>query len=115
MKFLKRLALFLQNVAEDTRIPSRDKKIILIMLLLILSPWDFIPDNFFFWGLVDDIFFLALILDYFFSILDQTIILSHYPWGMKSFSTIKKIASIVFFFAPNFISDFLWEYKRSPF
>ncbi|RYZ75821.1 MAG: DUF1232 domain-containing protein, partial [Proteobacteria bacterium] len=44
MRFIRDLIQFVRNVAEDTRIPDRDKKVILAMLALIISPFDIIPD-----------------------------------------------------------------------
>ena len=106
---------FLKDVAEDQRIPMVDKKIILVLIGLTISPIDFIPDWIPFYGLIDDLLMLALVMDYFFNVIDQSILLSHYPWGMKSFARIKRIAGIFSFFVPNFIADNLWKYVKEPF
>jgi uncharacterized membrane protein YkvA (DUF1232 family) len=106
---------FFKNVYNDPRIPSRDRKTIVILSVLIISPIDFIPDWVPFWGLMDDFIMLALILDYFFKVLDHTILLSHYPWSMKSFATFERIGNLFSFFAPGFIKDNLWKYKKDPF
>ena len=47
--------MFIQNVAKDDRIPSADKKIILIILALIISPIDLIPDFIPILGYLDDL------------------------------------------------------------
>lgn len=114
-KFFYDLKMFITNTANDERIPARDKKIVLAMVALIISPIDFIPDWIPFFGLLDDVILLALILDYFFEVLDQSILLSHYPWGMKSFARLRRTASITSFLVPNFIKDHLWKYTREPF
>lgn len=114
-QFLNQSKTFLQNINTDERIPKRDLLIIKIMLVLIISPLDFIPDWISLYGLLDDVLMLALICDYLFNILDQAILLTHYPWGMKSFASIRKIANIFSFFSPNFISNSLWLYKKAPF
>ncbi|MES2855032.1 MAG: hypothetical protein V4692_04165 [Bdellovibrionota bacterium] len=44
MEFFKQLIQFIRNVANDERIPPRDKKILLGLVALIVSPIDFIPD-----------------------------------------------------------------------
>ncbi len=106
---------FVKETWEDEKIPVRDKKIILILLALIISPIDFIPDWVPLYGLIDDLISLALICDYFFNIVDQQVLLSHYPWGMKSFARIRRIAGIFSFFVPSFIADNLWKYTREPF
>ncbi len=106
---------FLVSVANDPRIPVRDKRIILVMLALVISPIDFIPDWTPVFGLVDDVIMLALIFDYFFEVLDQSILLSHYPWSMKSFARIKRMSQLLAFFAPTFVKNQLWKYEREPF
>jgi uncharacterized membrane protein YkvA (DUF1232 family) len=113
--FFKDLKEFIINTAKDERIPERDKKIILAMLALILSPVDFIPDWIPIFGLLDDVILLALILDYFFEVLDQSILLSHYPWGMKSFARLRRIAGVTSFLVPSFIKNNLWKYTKDPF
>jgi uncharacterized membrane protein YkvA (DUF1232 family) len=113
--FFKDLKEFIVNTAKDERIPERDKKIILAMVALILSPVDLIPDWIPMIGLLDDFILIALILDYFFEVLDQAILLSHYPWGMKSFARIRRLASITSFLVPSFIKNNLWKYTKDPF
>jgi len=115
MKYVKQLIAFIQNVANDSRIPDSDKKILLILVALIISPIDLIPDWIPILGLLDDFLILAIILDYFFNKLDQVILLSHYPWGLKSFITIKKAAQLVTFFSPGWIKKKIWKYKPGPY
>lgn len=113
--FFIKLKAFLTDTANDERIPSRDKKVLVAMVALLISPIDIIPDWIPVIGLLDDLIILALIMDYFFDVLDQTILLSHYPWGMKSFARIRRIAGVLSFFVPNIIKDNLWKYTRDPF
>lgn len=113
MRFLKDLIKFVRSVAEDERIPERDKKVLLAMVALILSPFDIIPDWIPILGLLDDFVLMALVLDYFFNILDQAILLSHYPWGMKSFIAIRRGARVIAFFTPQFIKERIWKYEPS--
>ena len=115
MKFLTDLRDFIKNVASDQRIPERDKKMILAMLALILSPFDLIPDFIPIFGVLDDIIILSLVLDYFFKVLDQNVLLSHYPWGMKSFVRLKKFAALMEVFVPRFLKRKLWKYVGSPY
>ena len=113
--FFVKLKNFLTETANDERIPSRDKKVLVTMLALLISPLDIIPDWIPVIGLLDDVIILALMLDYFFEVLDQTILLSHYPWGMKSFARLRRIAGLLSFFVPNIIKNNLWKYTRDPF
>ncbi|MFZ4714668.1 MAG: DUF1232 domain-containing protein [Bacteriovoracaceae bacterium] len=110
MNFLKKLIQFLKDVANDERIPERDKKVLLAMIVLLVSPIDIIPDWIPILGMLDDIIILSIVLDYFFRVLDSTIILSHYPWGMKSFAVLKRVNGIFSFFVPNFLTKKIWKY-----
>ncbi len=115
MNFFIKLKKFITDVANDDRIPSRDKKVILAMLALLISPIDLIPDWIPVFGMLDDVIILSIILDYFFRILDSRILLSHYPWGMKSFAQLKKIAGVMELFVPRFVKRKLWKYVGDPY
>lgn len=115
MKFFKDLKDFLVNTANDERIPSRDKKILLAMIALMISPFDIIPDWIPVFGMLDDIIILSMILDYFFSVLDSRIILSHFPWDMKAYARLKKIANFTQMFVPRFVKKKLWSYVGDPY
>lgn len=111
MKYIKALINFIKEVTSDQRIPESDKKILLVLLALIISPLDIIPDWIPILGQLDDLIILAIILDYFFNHLDQNILLSHYPWGMKSYVKIKKVASFITLIAPKWFKKRIWAYK----
>jgi hypothetical protein len=115
MKFLKDTKSFLVNVANDQRIPDRDKKIILGMVALIISPIDLIPDWIPIIGVMDDFILLCIVMDYFFTVLDQNIILSHYPWDMKSFSKIRRGARFMSMFVPTYFKKLIWKYTKGPY
>lgn len=111
--FFKRLTQFIREVAGDERIPARDKKVLVGLLALLVSPIDFIPDWIPFFGQLDDLVILALILDYLFNILDEDVLLAHYPWGMKSFVTVKRSARAIAWFTPSPLKRRLWRYQGS--
>ncbi len=111
----KKAIQFVKDVAADPRIPEKDKKIILAMALLIVSPIDLIPDWIPILGQLDDLIYLAIICDYFFEVLDPEILLSHYPWGMKSFLKIKRLSRVLAFMVPRFIRKRIWSYVGSPY
>lgn len=115
MKFFKDLKNFLVNTANDERIPSRDKKVLLALIALLLSPIDLIPDWIPIFGLLDDLVMMAIILDYFFSVLDSRILLSHFPWDMKAFARLRAIARALNFCVPKFIKKKLWLYVGDPY
>lgn len=110
---VKELIAFIKAVANDPRIPERDKTVLMALLALVLSPIDLIPDWIPVFGMLDDFVIVAVVLDYFFNHLDQQILLSHYPWGMKSYVRIRKTAQLVALATPGFIKDKIWSYKPS--
>jgi hypothetical protein len=115
MEFFRKLLQFVQDVARDERIPERDKVVVGGLLLLILSPVDLIPDWIPVLGMLDDIAMIALVLDYLVNTLDERILLSHYPFGMKSYSRLRRLARILSLLAPKFLKRRIWAYTRPPY
>jgi len=113
--FLKQLVNFIKTVAEDERIPARDKRVLLALVALLISPLDLIPDWIPVIGMLDDVMIVAIVLDYFFNVLDQEILLSHYPWGMKSFVTVRRLSRFISFLTPPFLKNRIWKYEASPY
>ena len=110
---------FVKAVANDERIPARDKKVIMACLVLIVSPVDLIPDWIPIIGVLDDIVIMAIVLDYFFDVLDQEIILSHFPWDMKAYTRLKRMAGLISGLTPTIVKSNVWKfeadvYKRTP-
>ncbi|MGE4132386.1 MAG: YkvA family protein [Bdellovibrionales bacterium] len=110
---IKELIKFIQDVAKDNRIPESDKAILVVLIALIISPVDIIPDWIPIVGLMDDVVLLAIVLDYFFNHLDQEILLSHYPWGMKSFTRIRSAARMISLITPGWVKEKVWKFKPS--
>lgn len=115
MGFLKSLIQFVKNVANDSRIPERDKTVLLALVALVISPFDLIPDWIPLFGLMDDAVLIALILDYFFNVLGEDILLSHWPWGMKSFVRVRRSARFVAVLTPRFVKERIWKYQPPPY
>ena len=115
--FFNQIKNFVSEIASEKRIPESDKKILAGVLIVLFLRIFLIPD----WipytllAPLDIFLMLALVLDYFFQVLDSRVLLSHYPWGMKSFARLQRIAHFMSFFIPSFISDNLWKYIREPF
>lgn len=114
-KFMSDLVGFLKNVANDPRIPERDKVVLSGLIVLIVSPFDIIPDWIPIIGWIDDLVLLAIVLDYFFEVLDQQIILSHYPWGMKSYTWLRRLARTITGMTPKAVKNYVWKYKPDPY
>jgi len=115
MEFFKSLIQFFKDVVGDPKIPARDKRVILVLLILIISPIDFIPDWIPVYGLLDDFFMIAIVMDYFFNVLDDQTLLSHYPFGMKSYAAIRRIGRTLALFSPSFLMNLIWKYVPSPY
>lgn len=115
MSFFTKLKTFLLDVGHDERIPVKDKKILAVMIALVVSPIDLIPDWIPFFGQLDDLVILSFILDYFFTVLDSRILLSHYPWDMKSFAKLRNVARFLQFLVPRFIKKRIWSYVGDPY
>jgi len=113
VKTIRELIAFLKAVSADERIPQRDKATLVVLLALLASPFDIIPDWIPILGMLDDIIILAIVLDYLFNHLDQQILLSHYPWGMKSYTRIRRVARMIATLTPGFIKDKIWKFKPS--
>ncbi|HEX4922917.1 MAG TPA: YkvA family protein [Bdellovibrionales bacterium] len=113
LKTIKELIAFIKAVANDPRIPERDKTVLLALLALVISPVDLIPDWIPFFGQLDDFVIVAIVLDYLFNHLDQQILLSHYPWGMKSYVRIRKTAQLVAQITPSWVKNKIWSFKPS--
>lgn len=113
--FLSKLVRFVEEVSNDERIPSRDKTVLLTLVALVVSPFDIIPDWIPIIGLLDDLVILAIVLDYLFNVLDQNILLSHYPWDMKSYTRIRRAARLITGLTPAVIKKWVWAYKPDPY
>ncbi|MBF0312843.1 MAG: DUF1232 domain-containing protein [Oligoflexia bacterium] len=114
-KFISKLTKFIKDVAADTRIPQRDKSVIVALLVYLVTPVDLIPDWIPIFGLLDDVVALALILDYLFNVLDNKILLSHFPWSMRAFSNMRRISRLIALLTPNGIKKRIWKYERDPY
>jgi uncharacterized membrane protein YkvA (DUF1232 family) len=115
MEFLKKLGKFLKDVAQDERIPDRDKAVLTAMIALIISPIDIIPDWIPVIGVLDDMVLAAIVLDYICNVLDDEVLLSHYPWGMKSYVRMKKAARVIAALTPQPIKTRIWQYQPDPY
>lgn len=113
MKTIRELLAFLKAVANDPRIPERDKSVLLAMIALVVSPIDIIPDWIPIIGVMDDAVLVAIICDYFFNHLDSEIVLSHWPWGMKSYARTRKFARFIALITPNWVREKVWKFKPS--
>jgi uncharacterized membrane protein YkvA (DUF1232 family) len=115
MKFFKDTMDLFIKIYSDRRLPGKDKKIIIFLLLLILSPLDLLPDWIPLTGLLDDFAYLSILMNYFFKVLDSEVVLSHYPWSMKSFAKLRALGKFIGSFTPKRLSKSLWKYEGRPY
>jgi uncharacterized membrane protein YkvA (DUF1232 family) len=106
---------FLKGLYHDSRIPKRDKAIIITLCILIVSPLDLIPDWVPFFGYLDDLVMIGIVTDYLYNHLDQEIILSHWTSGMKSYIFFKRIGEKFAIVAPKLLRKVLFKFKPKPF
>ncbi len=115
MGILNSIRGFFRGLYKDERIPLWDRRILLVMMVLIISPIDLIPDWIPMVGVFDDLVLIALIGDYFFRVLDPEIVLGRWPFGLKSFQRIKRFFTSMANPLPKTVRNFLWKYRPSPY
>jgi hypothetical protein len=106
---------FIKGLYLDPRIPKWDRNAILIMLFLVIWPADIIPDWIPVIGVLDDLFWIALIGDYLFRVLDPEITLGRWPYGLKSYQSVKRFLTAISNPIPKGVRNFFWRYKSSPY
>lgn len=111
MDRVKKFIKFFRDVLRDSRVPSRDRTLMIIFLILVISPLDIIPEWIPVFGIIDDFILIAIMLDFLFEYLDRSLVLSYYPFSLKSFNFIRKIASIFTRFAPKALRRKIWKYR----
>lgn len=109
---MKKLISFFKEIANEEKIPQKDKTLLLVFLGLSILPPIFIFEWQSFYGFIISLFFFSFVPDYFFNIIDQNLLLSHYPFSMKSYSELKRIGQFIASITPQFISDFIWDYEK---
>lgn len=115
MKLLSNTSAFVKGLWNDERIPKRDRLVFSILMVLIISPLDFIPDWTPVFGQLDDIVMIALVMDYLFNQLDEDLTLSHWNFSFKAFARLRSFGRIISMLAPQAIKKRIWKYEGSPY
>lgn len=110
--FFERLWALPRGLARERRLPLRDRVQCGLLVLLILSPVDFIPDWLVPWGQLDDALMLALLLDYLFRVIKPEILHEHYAFAPASYDFWRAAARLLSFWIPEGIKNRLWAYRR---
>ena len=108
---MKAMGKFLRAVAQDERIPKRDKWLALFMLFLVISPLDLIPDWIPVLGQLDDLAYLSLLADYATNHLAREIWLTHWPFSLKAFTLPLRFLQLLALPAPRALRRKLWRYR----
>ena len=99
---------FLRALANDERIPKRDKAVLAGMTVYLASPLDLIPDFIPVLGYADDAIVLALALDYVFNVVPEEVILAHFPWKIERYRQVKRWSRWITWCVPGFVRRRLW-------
>jgi uncharacterized membrane protein YkvA (DUF1232 family) len=109
---MRKLIDFLRDIAEDERIPLKNRIVLGGLLAYLLTPIDLIPDFIPIIGWLDDAFVTLLILDYVFNSADTEIILQHYPWNKKGFRSMRIYVERLSWLVPPRLKSILFSQAR---
>lgn len=103
---------FLTDLNNESRIPDRDKKLLIIFFIAALAPILLLPGWISTEGFFISLFIFSFIPDYFFNVLDQTLFLSFFPYDMKTYGHMKRAGQFITILTPAFITSQIWQYKK---
>jgi uncharacterized membrane protein YkvA (DUF1232 family) len=112
LKTLKKTVRFLGALAEDERIPARDKLVFAGLLAYLANPFDVIPDFIPLAGYLDDLFVAALVLDYVFNIVPESVVRDHFPWDPARFDAVRRRVRFVSALVPGPLRRRIWKAAR---
>ena len=105
---MSKLVDFVRSLAEDERIPLRNRVVLGGLLTYLLTPIDIIPDFIPILGWLDDAFITLVILDYVFNSADTDIILEHYPWNKDRFRSMQTYVNRLSWLIPPTVKKILF-------
>jgi len=106
---MRKLIEFLRDVADDERIPLKNRVVLGGLLLYLMTPIDFLPDFVPILGWLDDAFITLLVLDYVFNSADTELILEHYPWNKQNFLKVKSYVERLAWLVPPRVKNLLFQ------
>jgi uncharacterized membrane protein YkvA (DUF1232 family) len=107
--FLIKSVSFVTAVSKDTRIPSRDKLVLVGMLALLASPIDIIPDFIPVIGQLDDMMILVLMLDYLCNRVPDEVLRDHFPWNPERMLAWRRRVGFLARLVPHWVKDKVWQ------
>jgi uncharacterized membrane protein YkvA (DUF1232 family) len=106
---MSKLVDFVRDLAEDERIPLRNRVVLGGLLTYLLTPIDIVPDFVPILGWLDDAFVTLVILDYVFNSADTEIILEHYPWNKDRFRKMQTYVDRLSWLIPPTVKKVLFN------
>ncbi len=107
LMFLPNMVGLLGRMLKDARVPTAEKALFLAAIVYVVSPLDFIPDDFPFIGQVDDLYVVALTLLRLINRTDESIVRKHWLGGGDIVALADSIANIAPKLLPKRISRVL--------
>jgi len=106
---MRKFIEFVRDIAEDNRIPMKNRMVLGGLVLYLMTPFDIIPDFIPIIGWLDDAFVLIIVLDYIFNSADSDLILQHYPWNKKNFNKMKTYVQRLSWLVPERVKQVLFS------
>lgn len=94
LSFVPNFLRLIYCLADDPRVPIKEKAILLGTAAYILSPFDFLPDIIPFFGKIDDLLLLALILQRFINSVDRSIVLEYWEGDANLLEMMENILAL---------------------
>jgi uncharacterized membrane protein YkvA (DUF1232 family) len=106
---MSKLIDFVRSLAEDDRIPLRNRIVLGGLVTYLLTPIDIVPDFIPILGWLDDAFITLIILDYIFNSADTDLILEHYPWNKDRFRKMQTYVDRLSWLIPSTVKKILFR------
>jgi uncharacterized membrane protein YkvA (DUF1232 family) len=94
LSFVPNFLKLIYCLVDDSRVPIKEKAILLAVAAYILSPFDFLPDIIPFLGKIDDLLLLALILQRFINSVDRSIVLEYWEGDANLLELMESIMAL---------------------
>jgi uncharacterized membrane protein YkvA (DUF1232 family) len=106
---MSKLIDFVRSLAEDDRIPLRNRIVLGGLVTYLLTPIDIVPDFVPILGWLDDAFITLIVLDYIFNSADTDLILEHYPWNKDRFRKMQMYVDRLSWLIPSTVKKVLFR------
>ncbi|MEA1961095.1 MAG: YkvA family protein [Bacillota bacterium] len=101
ISLIPNFAKLLYRLAEDKRVPAKEKAILAAAAVYVLTPIDLIPDFIPFVGQVDDLLMVVLVLKRFINSVDEDILYEHWDGAEDLLTIIDNVLGYAKYFVPQ--------------